>query len=119
MSGDSVVSATPRIPGRRAPVEAGRRLRVHVGGLGAESGKIDRVVHRLDRRETALPLLLRPSRPLGASAKQQKASSWPERQQASGVWTFEAIVRAVVLRGVDAEAIEADFGRVAPAANER
>ena len=113
------VRAAATVSGRRAPVESQGALRVHVGHFCAQSGQRLGRVDLFDRRERTLARLLRPLGELDAAAQHQVASPREDGQQCRPIGLLKEVVRAIVLRRIRANAVEADLCRFAPAADHR
>ena len=112
-------AAAARVVGGGAPVEANRALGMQVVDLRAQPGEGVRRVDGLDRRRGPLTRLLGPAGQLRAAAQHEQAAGREDREQSRTVGTLEAVVGAVVVRRVVADAVEADLRRLAPAADHR
>ena len=116
VSGDPVEPAAPCIAGRLARVDTNCGLRVKVGGVCVKSGQGSRGIDRIDRQRRSFPRLEVPFRHLEAAAHQKQPSRGPNRQRRRSVRLLEPIGQVFLGRLVHPDAVERDFGGVAPAA---
>src|SRR6185503_6021529 len=73
----------------------------------------------VDRLNPAGTRLESPPRELETTTQQEEFARRTHGEERRSVWLFEAVVRAIVLRRVHAESVEADLRRIAPSSENR